>query len=127
MVGAIPGRTRMTERLVNFGYVSAVATGESVATAHGMELRGHEFHRSVFLLDDPVANVLRCRKVRNGRIEREWDCGYVVDRVLASYVHVHFLGNPGVARRFVESCREYAAGRRQSVSNIHLASRQGVC
>jgi cobyrinic acid a,c-diamide synthase len=71
----------------------------------GLVARGHEFH---FSTSDPVP----------GSVERAWrlerssggrDEGYVVGRLLATYAHLHFGSNPGLAAGFVEACRRARA------------------
>ena len=98
MVGALPLRVRMTERLVNFGYTEIHLTADCLLGCEGTKVRGHSFHCSE--LQDPVQmdRVYRTRNFLSGREENE---GFRRKNILASYVHLHFGSNPNVATSFV--------------------------
>ena len=110
MVGLMPGRVRMTDRLQNFGYQEVEALRDSVVARAGERARGHEFHHSV-LTGAPSARhaAYRARAGRGGESRVE---GYVKGSLLASYVHLHFWSNPRWAGRFVTAARRF--NRRQS-------------
>ncbi|MBY8866060.1 cobyrinate a,c-diamide synthase [Streptomyces sennicomposti] len=101
MCGVLDASARMTGRLT-LGYREAVAVGDSVLAAAGRRMRGHEFHRTVV---EPGAG--------SGAAAPAWGLhaperrveGFVQRNVHASYLHTHWAGAPGVARRFVERCR----------------------
>ncbi|EFF90357.1 cobyrinic Acid a,c-diamide synthase, partial [Streptomyces sp. e14] len=101
MCGVLDASARMTGRLT-LGYREAVAVGDSVLAAVGRRMRGHEFHRTVV---EPGAG--------SGAAAPAWGLhaperrveGFVQRNVHASYLHTHWAGAPGVARRFVERCR----------------------
>lgn len=97
MCGVIDAVARMHERLT-LGYRDAVAVSDSVLTAAGTRMRGHEFHRTVV---EPGAGAAPAWGVRapERRVE-----GFVQRGVHASYLHTHWASEPGVARRFVERC-----------------------
>ncbi|MFN8076220.1 MAG: cobyrinate a,c-diamide synthase [Kineosporiaceae bacterium] len=93
MVGRIGSSARMTSQLV-LGYRDAVALADSVVAREGERVRGHEFHRTA---TDPA---------HGARAAWGWDRarhGFVDGRVHASYLHTHWAGTPGAARRFVEA------------------------
>ncbi|MFI1001154.1 cobyrinate a,c-diamide synthase [Streptomyces galbus] len=98
MCGVLDATARMTERLT-LGYRDAVAVGDSALAAAGTRMRGHEFHRTVV---EPGAGAAPAWGVRAPvrRVE-----GFVQNGVHASYLHMHWASEPGVARRFVERCR----------------------
>ncbi|GAV41991.1 cobyrinate a,c-diamide synthase [Streptomyces acidiscabies] len=98
MCGVIDASARMSERLT-LGYRDAVAVSESVLAGVGTRMRGHEFHRTVVEPGAGAAPAWGFRGAR-GRVE-----GFVARNVHASYLHTHWAGEPGVARRFVERCR----------------------
>lgn len=100
-VGALPGRSYMTERLTRFGYVTLTAQADTMLCRRGDTICAHEFHYS-----DSTDNgsVFLARKAA-GR--RSWLCGHSTSRIVAAYPHVHFWGNADWARRFVASCHTY--------------------
>ncbi|MFG3172998.1 cobyrinate a,c-diamide synthase [Streptomyces sp. NPDC048200] len=97
MCGVVDATARMHERLT-LGYRDAVAVSDSVLAAAGTRMRGHEFHRTVV---EPGAGPAPAWGVRapERRVE-----GFVQSGVHASYLHTHWVSEPGVARRFVERC-----------------------
>ncbi|MFF4874575.1 cobyrinate a,c-diamide synthase [Micromonospora sp. NPDC000668] len=95
MCGRLDLTARMTGRLT-LGYREAVAVTDSPVARAGEPVRGHEFHRTT---TDPV---------HGDRPAWRWDGaqhGFVAGRVHASYLHTHWAGHPGAARRLVEACR----------------------
>ena len=106
MVGLIPGRVVMRDRLQALGYVEVETLEPSVLGSVGLAFRGHEFRHSEL---EPPADVDRLYSVRRrhgGAVFRE---GYRRGSVLASYVHAHWASNPLAAEGFVESCCRFAA------------------
>ena len=97
MCGVLDATARMTPRLT-LGYRDAVATGSSVLTPAGSAVRGHEFHRTTVVPGNPAAPALPAWTF-DGRKE-----GFVQDGVHASYLHLHWAGNPAFAHRLVASC-----------------------
>ncbi|RLQ00428.1 cobyrinate a,c-diamide synthase [Micromonospora sp. CV4] len=95
MCGRLDLTARMTGRLT-LGYRKAVAVTDSPVARAGEPVRGHEFHRTS---TDPG---------HGDRPAWRWDGaehGFVAGRVHASYLHTHWAGHPGAARRLVEACR----------------------
>lgn len=98
MCGVLDADARMTERLT-LGYRDAVAATDSVLAVEGTPVRGHEFHRTVIAPGTGVRSAWRWPgAAADAPAHRE---GFVVGRVHASYLHTHWAGNPGAARRFV--------------------------
>ena len=91
MCGVLDATARMTPRLT-LGYRDAVAAGSSVLTPAGTAVRGHEFHRTTVVPGNPAAPAWSF----GGREE-----GFVQGGVHASYLHLHWAGYPGLARRLV--------------------------
>jgi cobyrinic acid a,c-diamide synthase len=91
MCGVLDATARMTPRLT-LGYRDAVAAGSSVLTPAGTAVRGHEFHRTTVVPGNPAAPAWTF----GGREE-----GFVQGGVHASYLHLHWAGYPGLARRLV--------------------------
>jgi len=91
------------DRLI-MGYRLARASSDSWLWRAGETVRGHEFHYSVW--EDRPASLPPAYHLLprdgEGDVEPEGAC---LGSLWASYVHVHFLSKPAVARRFVEACR----------------------
>ncbi len=95
MTGVLPGRHGvMTERL-HLGYRAATTRAPSPLGPSGLELRGHEFHRTQVT---PPGTGLHLRS-RFG----ESVGGEATPRVLASYLHLHLAATPTLAERFVRA------------------------
>jgi cobyrinic acid a,c-diamide synthase len=95
MCGVLPVTARMTGRLT-LGYRDASAAGDSVLGPAGLAVRGHEFHRTTVSPDAsaPPAWTL------DGRAE-----GFIRFGVHASYLHLHWAGEPTIAARIVAAAR----------------------
>ena len=105
MAGCFPFTTRMFPRLKALGYREITLTRDAVIGNQGMIVRGHEFHYSELMIDTPdVQNVYRISD-RSG-LDKPPD-GYVVERTLGSYNHLHFGSQPEAAQHFVKNCLAY--------------------
>ncbi len=102
MASVLPFSMEMTDKLVQFGYVTVDITQDGLLGQAGTQLRGHSFHYSRMAgpTDTPTSYRLTYSLSR-----REEDEGYQVGSVLASYIHVHFRTAPGVAAAFVACAR----------------------
>ncbi len=108
LCNCFPFSCRMLPRLKTLGYREVHLESEALLGPAGTTLRGHEFHYSELApASAPVPRVYR-KHSRKGR-EQELE-GYLVDKTLGSYIHVHFGSNPRAAESFVQSCREFAGG-----------------
>jgi cobyrinic acid a,c-diamide synthase len=87
----------MTSQLT-LGYRRAVAVHDSVIARMGERVHGHEFHRTAVT---PA----------HGGTTAAWQWstegpeGFVAGRRVASYLHLHWAGNPVMAGRFAGACR----------------------
>ena len=102
MAGLLPGTARMVGRLAGLGYRVATALEENLLLPAGAQVRGHEFHYSVW---DVAPEAIQGRRAwslqrRQGDEESRLD-GYAQGNLLASYLHVHFGQDPSLAARFV--------------------------
>ena len=95
LVGLIPGKIKMTGRLQNFGYQEPVVLKDTFLFSAGTKLRSHEFHYSVW--DCPV-------EVQPAYRMGERLDGFIAERLLAGYQHLHFGSDPELAKRLVENC-----------------------
>lgn len=84
MVGFIDAHSCMTKRLQRFGYIDV--------DYMGINMKCHEFHRSK-LYDENVDYRYDIKKYRDGKLQKEYNCGVVKKNTLAGYPHVHFLSN----------------------------------
>jgi cobyrinic acid a,c-diamide synthase len=94
--GVLPATARMTGKLT-LGYREAVAVTSSPLVAAGTTIRAHEFHRTV---SEPGAGPAPAWRAADSSAS-----GWASDRLLASYLHVHWAGLPGAARRLLAAAR----------------------
>ena len=103
MAGIVPGETHMQTRLAGLGYRVATAKQDNLLLAAGESVRGHEFHYSTWQvgadeLSDKSAWALK-RRMHNAEARPD---GYVEENLLASYLHIHFGQDSGLAQRMVD-------------------------
>jgi len=108
MCGVLPATAQMTGRLT-LGYREAVAPGPSVLCDAGARVAGHEFHRTAVtsLRAGAMATALDGTPgpawLWRGASGETVSDGFVLGRVHASYLHLHWAGTPSIARRLVEA------------------------
>ena len=102
MCGVLKGCSRMTKKLVRFGYVEV--SGEGLYFGSGRAIRGHEFHYS-----DSTNNGNACKAVKPDG--RAWDCMVVQGRIVAGYPHLYYRSDPAFAEAFVRECRKFREER----------------
>ncbi|MBI2860993.1 MAG: cobyrinate a,c-diamide synthase [Chloroflexi bacterium] len=100
MTGVIPVSTRIDSPRLSLGYRTVEALGDGPLLRRGETVRGHEFHWSV--LESDITGSSAYRVQENARLE-----GFHRGNLLASYIHLHLASAPGMAQRFVESCRRF--------------------
>ena len=96
MVGVYPVITRMSQRLRRLGYCEAELREDSLLGSAGSVLYGHEFHYSE--IDPMPEQVQRIYTLDDGRAE-----GYLINKTLAGYVHLHWGRTPEAAKQFVQA------------------------
>ena len=102
-VGLIPGGTRMTERLQQFGYAEATFLRRTFFGPAGTTVRGHRFHYSVYEPGAaPPDHAYRVRRKRTGDDRLE---GCYARNVLGTYFHLHLGSQTQMATTFVDFCR----------------------
>ncbi|MCL2503398.1 MAG: hydrogenobyrinic/cobyrinic acid a,c-diamide synthase [Coriobacteriia bacterium] len=101
MAGVLPGRARMAERLQRVGYVEARLASDGILGDAGAVVRGHEHRYSVC---EPAQGETPAWLV-GGKGH-----GFATANVLASYLHLNFVGCPARAEAFLGACREYGRG-----------------
>jgi cobyrinic acid a,c-diamide synthase len=103
MAGVLPLSIQMTDRLVQFGYVTVEFTEDCLLGRKGTEIRGHSFHHSRIASQGEIATSYHVQYSISGKEEQE---GFRQGNVLASYIHLHFRANPAVAENFVAAIRQ---------------------
>lgn len=108
LAGLLPGYCRLGQHLT-VGYRTVKALRPSLLLRESEEVRGHEFHYSVWDGLPPQPPYAYAWKERTGEgIRHE---GWAEGALLASYVHLHFGARPDLASRFVAACREVQESR----------------
>jgi cobyrinic acid a,c-diamide synthase len=102
MLGILPLKMEMTNKLVDFGYVTVTFTQDCLLGPRGTTIRGHSFHYSRICSDSEVATSYQVDFSLSGKQQRE---GFTRGNVLASYIHLHFGANPAVAQHFAAALR----------------------
>jgi cobyrinic acid a,c-diamide synthase len=105
MAGFLPMGVALGKKPVGHGYEEVVADQPNLFIKTGTLVRGHEFHYSKIVDADPFETAFEVRRgvgLGNGRD------GIVMNRVLASYLHVHSLASPDWVRRLVKAAKEYS-------------------
>jgi cobyrinic acid a,c-diamide synthase len=103
MAGVLPLSMQMTNKLVQFGYVTVEFIEDCLLGRKGTVVRGHSFHHSRIASQGNIATSYHLQYSMSGKEELE---GFCQDNVLASYIHVHFRANPAVAENFVAAIRQ---------------------
>lgn len=105
MVGIFPMHCVMEARLEVLGYREITTGVDSILGPSGTIVKGHEFHYSKIAETRPSAVPIYAVRDRRGTAgESE---GFVRNRTLGSYIHLHWGSNPEVALNFVQYCRRY--------------------
>jgi cobyrinic acid a,c-diamide synthase len=100
MCGVLDAEAQMQPRLM-LGYREAVAASDSSLAGTGTRVRGHEFHRTACIPGHGSSPAWKW----TGATE-----GFVQGAVHASYLHLHWAGNPGMTERFVAACSRAVSG-----------------
>lgn len=102
MIDFLPIKTKMFKKFQSLGYVTNQTMGKNPISSVGAILKGHEFHYSKVEL---LRKAKYIYKVKRGRgIDGEHD-GMLEKNTLASYMHLHVLSYPHMARNFLKSAR----------------------
>lgn len=101
MVGAVPASVSLGSRPV-LGYRVATTTSRSPIGPPGTSFRGHEHHYST---GNPAGRAL---SVLSTYTDRPGADGFATPTLLATYVHHHAGGDPGLIEAFVRACSPVA-------------------
>jgi cobyrinic acid a,c-diamide synthase len=116
MVGVIPGKINMQNRLAALGYREIIGEEGNFLLGEEDTAKGHEFHYSTF---HPTAEVTYAYQTKGMRgVQQE---GYMQGNLVAGYTHVHFASCPRVVERWVQKCLEWKMERatERSTGNLH--------
>ena len=103
MCGVIKGSVRFGEkRVVN--YVEGELQKDCISGKKGERFKGHEFHHSKILLEDPANTDFAYKILRGEGIMNGLD-GIISKNCLASFAHLHAASYTGFAENFVTSAR----------------------
>jgi cobyrinic acid a,c-diamide synthase len=102
LLGIVPLAMEMTNKLVDFGYVTVTLTQDCLLGPRGATIRGHSFHYSRICSGSEAATSYQVEFSLSGKRQSE---GFTCGNVLASYVHLHFGANPAVAQHFAATLR----------------------
>jgi len=100
MAGVFPGKSKMTEKLQNFGYVEAEILEDCLIGEKGQGFKAHEFHKSV--ADIFGQKYLKVKKAKGDRITY---CGYQYKNAFGMYPHVSFLGSLTIIENILKNLR----------------------
>jgi cobyrinic acid a,c-diamide synthase len=100
MLGLFKGSANLTGRLQAVGYVEATSLRDCLLFQKGKRFRGHEFHYSAVSVRAEFAYEL----LRGVGIANKKD-GIVRENALASYTHLHALGNEKAFCQFLMAAR----------------------
>jgi cobyrinic acid a,c-diamide synthase len=109
MAGVFDVACVMQSRFAALGYREVRTVASTLLGPAGTVIRGHEFHYSRTEGENPDADSVYSVTDRRGP---NATCrGWVVNRTLGSYAHLHFGASPQVAEYFVAACREAREGK----------------
>ena len=105
MAGCFPFTTTMFSRLKALGYREITLTRDTIIGNQGLTIRGHEFHYSE--INKRAQEVKSAYRISDRLGLDKPPDGYLVNRTLGSYNHLHFGSQPEAAKHFVENCLIY--------------------
>ena len=105
MTDCFPFSTKMFPRLKALGYREVVLTADTIIGKADQRIRGHEFHYSE--LENPISEMNTVYRISDRTGLNKPPDGYLVQRTLGSYNHLHFGSQPQAARNMVETCYTY--------------------
>lgn len=109
MAGVFPVRMDMQPKPEGLGYVEALVDHPTPFYPKGFQFRGHEFHYSRAVAADGAELTFSLKMSRGQGILAGFD-GLIHKNTFAAYTHIHALGVPEWAPRFVAAAQRYAAG-----------------
>lgn len=108
-VGVFKGACEMTPQLQEFGYATLTAQRDNLLFKKGEKARCHSFHRSRSEVEGRA--FLASKASGSG----DYMTGQSTNRVLGSYVHLHFTELPKAVTRFIEATQAYHREREREL------------
>jgi cobyrinic acid a,c-diamide synthase len=108
MAGFLPMSVALSDKPVGHGYEEVRTDRPNPFVNAGTMLRGHEFHHSKIVEAEPFETAFEVRRgvgLGHGRD------GIVMNRALASYLHIHSLASPDWAHWLIKAAKEYRRER----------------
>lgn len=99
MVGFLPAKSQMTQKLQHFGYVD-------IEAFKSQNIKGHEFHRSLLIDDNRGKYIYKVKKIRNNQLIDDWKDGLIKKNVLGAYPHIHFYSNIEFLFQLIKKCKK---------------------
>ena len=125
MAGVLSFSVAMTNKLVRFGYVTVEFTRDCILGAAGTSIRGHSFHHSRILParpgSAPASSVSYLVRYSLSGQQEEEGFSESGTNVLASYIHLHFRANTGVAQNFVAAALAVSSRSPATAPNLVAA------
>ncbi|MDQ0268626.1 cobyrinate a,c-diamide synthase [Cytobacillus purgationiresistens] len=100
MLGMIPGRVRMQNKLAALGYREITGMAGNFLMSEEDSAKGHEFHYSSY--EGEHASPAFFSK---GRFRAQQE-GYLHKNLVAGYTHFHFASNPQIVKNWLTACLE---------------------
>ncbi|MBS4190796.1 cobyrinate a,c-diamide synthase [Bacillus sp. FJAT-49705] len=100
MLGVIPGRVRMQDRLAAIGYREITGVTGNFLIGKEERAKGHEFHYSTYDGEHKTSAYFS-----KGRFRAQQE-GYLHKNLVAGYTHFHFASNPQLVKNWLSACLE---------------------
>ncbi|GAW27912.1 MULTISPECIES: cobyrinate a,c-diamide synthase [unclassified Carboxydocella] len=110
MVNIIPASVVMQERLVALGYYQGITLNDSIIGPVNTLVKGHQFHYSELIPLDKQYPWAASLHKPNRHSTAVLD-GYAQNNIFASYLHIHWGGQPDIAYNFLSSCLNWQRRR----------------
>ncbi|WP_163100117.1 cobyrinate a,c-diamide synthase [Peribacillus alkalitolerans] len=100
MIGIIPGRVRMQDKLAALGYREITGVPGNFLINEKEQAKGHEFHYSTY-----EGEISSSAYFSKGRFRAQKE-GYLHKNIVAGYTHFHFASNPQLVKNWLTACLE---------------------
>lgn len=100
MAGVLKGHVKMTNHLVDFGYVEISSLKDNGFLKKGESIRGHEFHYST---SDENGKACVCRYWKKAK---QKEAMVIQDNIFAGYPHLYYPSCPALIDRYVKKVKE---------------------